>query len=358
MSWSRLSKMVSTEWDRKGLEYKFGKDVFKTGFQGEVLPTGSFVVDHLTGIGGIPMGHIIEIFGVEGCGKTTLALTILKNALALKKAVLYEDYESTVGDSYLAKLGIDVDRLKDYRVTPNTMEDGLMMVKMFCADKKHDGGVIVIDSLAAMAPQFDMEKSEEVIGQTKIGSASLVMSIGLKQLTGRLAKSNVSLIFLNQERSNIDIRGMSSGKTTTGGKALRFYSALRFQMDYLGPIVEEDTNYFDEKAGQRKTVKAIKVSVKVIKNKFAPSYVEGQIVLRMDEGIDNLHSALIVAQKLGFISKSSKGGFYELDERYSGDTAGKKKIHGEEKMRSYFLDTKDARDVLMADVGNFLGTKK
>ena len=350
--------MSCGEWNRPNLEKKFGKDLFKTGFQGEVLSTGSFVVDYLTGIGGIPLGHIIEIFGVEGCGKTTLALTILKNALALKKSVLYEDYESTVSDIYLEKLGIDLEVLKDYRTTPNTMEDGLMLVKMFCDDKKHEGGIVIVDSLAAMAPQFDMEKSEEIIGQTKIGSSSLVMSIALKQLTGVLAKSNVSLILVNQERSNIDLgHGMSTGKTTPGGKAVKFYSALRIQMDYNGPIVEDETNYFDEKIGQRKKVKAVKVSVKIIKNKFAPSYVEGQIVIRMDEGIDNLYSAMLVAQKLGFISKSAKGGFYELDERYSGDTAGKKKIHGEEKMRSYFLETKEARDILMKDIINFLWSK-
>lgn len=349
---------MSEEWNVSDIKRKFGDASFFSGFSGEVLKTGSFVVDALTGIGGIPIGHIVEIFGAEGCGKTTLALSIVKQALNNGKYVLYEDYESTVSSAYLEKLGVDANMLKDYRVTPKTMEDGFTMMKLFCEDERHRGGIIIVDSLAAMPPEFDVDKAEEKIGQSKVAASASVMSIALKQLTGILARAEVSLIFVNQERSNIDLRGMGFGKISTGGKALRFYSAIRIQMENKGSIVYDEPNLFDEEFKKKKVVSALRVSVKVIKNKFAPSYREGEIVVRMDEGIDNIYSLLVVAQNSGLITKSSRGAYYELPEKYSGDAAGRKKIHGFEKLRNYFLSDKRYVDMLSEDVLGFINSKE
>ncbi|MCK4496758.1 MAG: hypothetical protein KAU24_01080, partial [Candidatus Aenigmarchaeota archaeon] len=202
------------------IESQFGSDIFRSGFGGDVVSSGSFVVDYLTGIGGYPLGSIIEIFGKEGSGKTTLALSAIKQALDKKMPVLYEDYESTVSDEYLKKLHIDPEVLKDYRVFPESMEDGWMVMRRFC--EQYESGLMVVDSLAAMPPKFDIKKMEEVIGQTKVASAAAVMSIALKQMTGVVKRRNMCLIFVNQERSRIDtFKSIAGGKTTPGGVAVK-----------------------------------------------------------------------------------------------------------------------------------------
>jgi len=341
-----------SEW-REDVESEFGKDVYITGFSGETISTGSFVVDHLTGIGGIPLGHISEIFGTEGCGKTTLALSVIHEALRKKKAILYQDFETTVSDSYLTKLDINPKVLRDYRVTPETMEDGWMLIKRFCERKEHRGGIVVVDSLAAMPPEFDIKKMEEIIGQTKVGSMAQVMSIALKQMTNILKKSGVGVIFVNQERSIIDTgyqHGAYGSKTTPGGKAIKFYSAIRLKMVMRKSVTEKVRSVVD--AETRNVVVALTVGVQLIKNKFAPSYREANILIRMDEGIDNYSSAIAVGKRLGFIAE--KGGYYILDEDYSGDTLGKKKVHGNEQLREYFKSSPEVWTKFLADVKSSL----
>lgn len=317
---------------REELETQFGSTIFRSGFSGDVLPSGSFVVDYLTGIGGYPLGSIIEIFGQEGSGKTTLVLSAIKQALKRKMPVLYEDFESTVSDAYLIKLGIPPDLLKDYRVFPASMEDGWMVIYRFC--EKYKKGLVVVDSLAAMPPKFDIEKMTKIIGQTKVASAAAVMSIALKQMTKVIRERNMCLIFVNQERSKIDIsRGVGGGKTTPGGVAVKFYSAIRMKLRLNAPIKASQLDILA--GGKRDRVVAIEVGIYIDKNKFAPSYRHAPIYIRMDKGVDNAHSAIKIGLNLGFVEQKAGGRFY-LDEKYSGDTLGKHQEHGMENLRRYF----------------------
>lgn len=340
------------EW-RNDIESQFGSSIFRSGFGGDVVSSGSFVVDFLTGIGGYPLGAIVELFGKEGSGKTTLVLSAIKEALKRKMPVLYEDFESTISDKYLRKLGIDSERLKDYRVFPESMEDGWMLMKRFC--EKYEGGLMVVDSLAAMPPKFDIGKMKEVIGQTKVASAALVMSIALKQMTGIVKRRNMCLIFVNQERFKIDtFKGIGGGKTTPGGVAVKYYSALRIKTRLNKPVMASQLDVLA--GGMRDRVVAIEVGVYIDKNKFAPSYRHAPIYIRMDEGIDNVFSAIKVGLSLGFLEQK-KGGYFYLDERYSGDTLGKHKEHGMENLRRYFATSPSEWGKFIKDIINKLSEK-
>lgn len=337
---------------REDLESKFGSSVFRSGFGGEVVSSGSFIVDFLTGIGGFPLGHIIELFGQEGSGKTTLTLCTIKQALECKMPVLYLDYESTVSDKYLRRLGIDPAVLVDYRVFPESLEDGWMIMKQFC--ERYQNGLIAVDSLAAMPPQFDVKKMNEIIGQTKVASAASVMSIALKQMTKVIKESGNCLIFVNQERSKIDTRGvLGAGKTTPGGAAVKFFAALRVQTKLLRPYKSETVDALD--GAKKDTVMGIEVGVIVLKNKFAPSYRKGRMFVRMNEGIDNIHSAVQVGLHLGLLRQ--KGSYYHIDERFSGETLGEKKAHGLERLRQYFLENPGEFRKMMQEISAYLAEK-
>ena len=335
---------------REEIEKCFGKDVYITGYSGESISSGSFVIDHLTGIGGFPLGNIVEIFGAEGCGKTTLALTVLKGALEAKRPFLYLDYEQTVSDVYLHKLGIDPKKIKDYRLTPETIEDGWTVIRHFCERKENEGGVVVVDSLAAMMPKFDEEKSEKEMGQTKVGSVASVMAVAIRSNIQALRAAKVCLIFTNQERNKIDTyaRG-GGGKTTPGGLATKFYAAMRLQLDVRASVVDTKDNALVD-AKESKVVRAIKVGVKLIKNKFAPSYREGNIYIIMDKGIDDYSSAIEIGKKLGLVTESAKGGYFEIDQKYSGDSLGKKKVQGFTRLRQYLVDNPEVWGIYLADI--------
>jgi len=336
---------------REEVEKEFGVDVYHSGFCGDVISSGSFIVDFLTGIGGFPLGHIVEIFGEEGSGKTTLVLETIKGVLDKKRPVLFLDYECTVSDGYLNHLGIDPIVLKDYRVTPDSMEDGFMLMKRFC--ERHRGGLIVTDSIAAMPPISDVKKMAEIIGQVKVASMAHVMAVALRQMTNVFHKSNNCAIFVNQERSKIDVlRGLPGKKTTPGGLAVKFFAAMRVKIRLRKPyiIISEDSlsGLKDEKS-----VDGIEVWVEVIKNKFSRSYTKGSIVIRMNAGIDNIISAIAIGERIGLVTKKS-GGNYFLCEDYSGDTLGQKRVRGLERLNKYFQDNPKIWQKFYGDVAGFL----
>jgi len=342
-----------TEW-RDALEGKFGEEIFRSGFSGAVLPTGSFIVDYLTGIGGFPLGSIVELFGKEGCGKTTLALSAIKEALDAKRPILYEDYECTTSDSYLKKLGIDPAALKGYRVTPRSMEDGWMIIKWFC--EQHQNGLIVVDSVAAMPPLHDIEKMKEIIGHTKVASMAGVMSVALREMVNVFKESNNCILFVNQERANVDtMQRLTGTRTTPGGFALKYYAGLRLQMQLRGGSIKvtEDDVFAGESSA---VVKAVEVWVNVVKNNFGANYRRGRIYVRLDEGIDNILSAIKIGVSLGLIQERGGGRFF-LDEKYSGDTLGGKKIHGLEHVRKYFLNEPESWYCYMRDLRSYLNQK-
>lgn len=342
-----------SDW-REEIATEFGGDVFLAGFSGEVVPSGSFVVDFLTGIGGFPLGGIVEICGSEGSGKTTLGLTAIESALSRGKPVLWEDFERKLSTTYVRKLGIDFNQIKDYVLSPESMEDGWMMINRFCETPQHKGGLIVVDSVAAMPPISDLEKVKQIIGQVRVASMAQVMSVAFRQMLNTIRKARVGMVFLNQERSLIDTTGRSLGqKTTPGGAALKFYSSIRLKMEIRGAIKEEKK---DALSGLNKEiVTGLDVQVTVLKNTLAPSFRNGKIVLRMDEGIDNLTSAIRVGEHLGLISK--KGAYYVVAESLGVDSLGGHKEHGFERLRRFFAENKDVTKNLMEAVISYLSSQ-
>lgn len=333
-----------TDW-RKLLETEFGEDIFDSGFKGEVVSSGSFIIDALTGIGGLPLGSIVEVFGPEGSGKTTLGLEAIKCAMDEKRPVLFEDYEHKVSNVQLKNVGIDSGKFrKDVHVSPKSLEDGWMIIKRFC--ENFSNGLIVVDSLAAMPPIKDVKKMNEIIGSVQIASMASVMSVALKQMTNVLYKSKNCLLFINQERAKIS-GGIGGMKTTPGGFAVKFYAAIRLQIQERGSIKTSKENTLSGKREDKITM--LEISAKVIKNNFAPSYVKGRYYLRMNEGIDNLMSGIKLAEYFGWIRKG-RGGVYTLDEKYSGDDAEGHKERGEERLRAYFKREEKIGKMLLSDV--------
>lgn len=339
-----------SEWQDE-ISTEFGANVFHAGFSGDTISTGSFVLDFLTGIGGFPCGAIVELFGNEGSWKTTLLLTAFKLAMEQERPFLFLDYESTISYDWLVRLGIDIEAFRPYHILPETMEDGFMVMKRFC--ERYTKGLIGVDSVAAMPPITDVEKMKEVIGQVRVASQAQVMSRAMRQMCSVYKRSNTCVVFTNQERSNIDTMGRHLGrKTTPGGAAVKFYSALRIQMESHPPAITVDkVNPISGKI--TKEIVGMNVRVKTIKNRFAPSLRQSSIVFRMDEGLDNLHSALKVAEHLGLVKSKGKG-YYTIDEKFSGEALGGLKVHGFEKLRQHFTDNPDMSDLLLSDVTTFL----
>lgn len=338
-----------TSW-REDIETEFGKDIFQGKYEGEVIPTGSFVLDYLAEIGGLPLGRVCEIFGSEGCGKTTLALSIIREALKQKRPVLFEDFEHTLSDPYLLRVGLNPKELDDYRVMPVSMEKGWTLARRFCERPEHKGGLIVVDSLASMPVEKELEGADEQVGSVRIGLIAQVMSNSLREMVGLLAKSNVCLLFLNQERSAINLK-FGGSKTTPGGKALRFYAAMRVQLSLMGSITEKHLNPL---AGQKQDeVVALNVGVNVVKNKFGRSYRRGTIMLRLNEGIDNIWSAVKVGEHLGIVKK--RGAYYVLPERYGReDDLGDVKKLGYVNLRKYFKENTGVWGRFMIDIAGAL----
>jgi acetylornithine/succinyldiaminopimelate/putrescine aminotransferase len=194
---------------------------------------------------------------------------------------------------------------------------------------------------------------KEVIGQVRVASQAQVMSRAMRQMCSVFKKANHCVIFTNQERSNIDTMGRGLGrKTTPGGAAVKFYSAMRIQMEAVPPgITVETMNPVTGKVN--KEIVALNIRVKTIKNRFAPSLRQSNIVFRMDEGLDNLYSALKVAEHIGLVKSKGKG-YFILDEKYSGEALGGLKIHGSEKLRQHFKDNPKEHDMLLTDVKDYL----
>jgi len=234
------------------------------------------------------------------------------------------------------------------------MEDGWMIINRFCEAPQHKGGLIVVDSVAAMPPMADLEKAKLILGQVRVASMAQVMSVAFRQMLNTIRKAQVGMIFLNQERSLIDTTGRSLGqKTTPGGAALKFYSSIRLKMEIRGAIKEDKKDVLS--GANKEIVTGLDVQVTVLKNTLAPSFRSGKIVLRMDEGIDNLTSAIRVGEHLGLISK--KGAYYVVAESLGVDSLGGHKEHGFERLRRFFADNKEVTKSLMESVIAYLSSQ-
>jgi recombination protein RecA len=278
----------------KGAIMKMGPDAPK--IRVEVIPTGAINLDAAIGVGGIPRGRITEIYGPESSGKTTLCLHVVANAQKAGGTAAFIDAEHALDTEYATKLGVDVEKLLVSQ--PDTGEQALEICEILVRSGAVD--VIVIDSVAALVPKAEIEGE---MGESHMGLQARLMSQALRKLTGAIARSKTSVVFINQLREKIGVM-FGNPETTTGGKALKFYASLRLDIRRIGPVKEKED------------VIGSHVRVKVVKNKVAPPFKQAEFDIMYAEGIS--HSSLLVdiGAESGIIEKS--GAWYSYNNQRIG----------------------------------------
>ncbi len=289
--------------------------------QVEVIPTGSLALDLALGIGGIPRGRIIEIYGPESGGKTTLALHIVAQAQKAGGVAAFVDAEHALDPVYARQLGVDVDNL--LLSQPDTGEQALEIVELLVRSGAVD--VIVVDSVAALVPRAEIEGE---MGDSHVGLQARLMSQALRKLTGVLAKSNTSAIFINQIREKVGVM-YGNPEVTTGGRALKFYSSIRLDVRRKGQPI---------KKGDQPIANVVRV--KVTKNKLAPPFREAELELYFGRGIDPVADLVTVATDQGVIQKS--GSWFSYGDIRLGQ--------GKEKAADYLRENPDLIEEIRAKV--------
>jgi recombination protein RecA len=262
----------------------------------EVIPTGSLGLDLALGIGGIPRGRIIEIYGPESSGKTTLALHAVAEAQKRGGTAAFIDAEHALDPVYARKLGVDVDNLLISQ--PDSGEQALEIADTLVRSGAID--VLVVDSVAALVPRAELEGE---MGDSHVGLHARLMSQALRKLTGSVSRSRTTLIFLNQIRLKIGVM-FGNPETTTGGNALKFYASIRLEIRRIGAIKDRD-----EVVGNQ-------TRVKVVKNKLAPPFRQVEFDITYGEGISKTGELVDLGVKAGIVEKS--GAWFSFDSQRIG----------------------------------------
>ena len=284
------------------IERAFGKgSVMRMGQrpgdeQIEVIPSGSMGLDLALGIGGMPRGRILEIYGPESSGKTTLALHAIAEAQKLGGTCAFIDAEHALDPSYARKLGVDVDNLLISQ--PDAGEQALEIADTLVRSGAID--VLVVDSVAALVPRAELEGE---MGDSHVGLHARLMSQALRKLTGSVSKSKTTFIFLNQIRMKIGVM-FGSPETTSGGNALKFYASIRLDIRRIGQIKEKD-----EVIGNL-------TRVKVVKNKLAPPFRQVEFDIMYGQGISKMGELIDLGVKAGIVEKS--GSWFSVDSQRIG----------------------------------------
>lgn len=308
------------------IERQYGKGaIMKLGESGarvrvDAIPTGALNLDIATGIGGIPCGRVTEIFGPESSGKTTLALHVIANAQKQGGSAAFIDAEHALDASYASKLGVNLDDLLISQ--PDTGEQALDIAEVLVRSNAID--VIVVDSVAALVPRAEIEGE---MGDSHVGLQARLMSQAMRKLTSTIQKSHTSMIFINQIREKIGVM-FGNPETTTGGRALKFYSSLRLDIRKIGNIKEADQ------------VTGMRARVKVVKNKVAPPFREAEFDIMFNRGISYSGALLDLAVEMGIVEKS--GAWFS----YGADRLGQ----GRENVKSFLEENGDIREAIAQEV--------
>lgn len=302
----------------KGTIMQLGKEA--ANVKVEHISTGALTLDLALGIGGLPRGRVVEIYGQEASGKTTLALQVVANAQKAGGVAAYIDIEHATDPAYAKIIGVDLDELLISQ--PNSGEDALNIAETLVRSNAVD--VIVIDSVAALVPRAEIEGE---IGDTHIGLQARMMSQALRKLTSAISKSKTCCIFINQIRMRIGVM-FGNPETTPGGRALKFYSSIRLNMRRTGYVKDSDNNVIGSRT-----------LTKVVKNKVAPPFRAAEFDIMYNEGISWEGSLLDLGVSTGLIEK--KGSFLN----YQGASLGR----GREQARAFLKgDNKLAQKIARA----------
>jgi recombination protein RecA len=313
------------------IEKQYGKGaIMRMGISGALLPvstipTGSLELDFALGVGGVPRGRVVEIFGPEASGKTTLALHIIAEAQKLGGAAAFVDAEHALDANYAKLLGVNIDDL--LLSQPDTGEQGLEITEVLVRSGAVD--VVVIDSVAALVPRAEIEGE---MGDSLPGLQARLMSQALRKLTAAISKSRTCVVFINQLREKIGVM-FGNPETTTGGRALKFYASVRLDIRRISAIKDGEENI-----GSR-------VKVKVVKNKVAPPFREAEFDIIYGEGISRLGSLLDLGATQGVVEKS--GAWYA----FGGERIGQ----GRENAKRFLQENPAVADEIEAKLRAALG---
>ena len=315
------------------IEKQFGKGaIMKLGDEQvqsiDVIPTGCIVLDNALGIGGVPRGRIVEIYGPESSGKTTVSLHIVAEAQKLGGTAAFIDAEHALDPVYAANLGVNLEEL--YVSQPDNGEQALEICETLVRSGAFD--IVVIDSVAALTPKAEIEGE---MGDSFMGLQARLMSQALRKLTGITNKSKTCVVFINQLREKIGVM-FGNPETTTGGKALKFYASIRLDVRKVDTI--KDGQDF---VGNR-------TRVKVVKNKLAPPFKQAEFDIIYGKGISNDGCILDLATELDIIVKS--GSWYSYKDEKIGQ--------GREKVKEYLAENPDVAKEIEETIREHLNNKK
>lgn len=329
----KADKLKALEAALSKIEKDFGKgSIMKLGDQMvehiEVIPTGSISLDHALGVGGYPKGRIIEIYGPESSGKTTLAIHAIAEAQKMGGIAAFIDAEHAFDRFYAQKLGVDVDNLLISQ--PDNGEQALEIADQLIRSAAVD--IVIVDSVAALTPKAEIEGD---MGDNKVGLQARLMSQALRKLTSTISKTNTTCIFINQLREKIGVM-FGNPETTTGGNALKFYSSVRLDIRKASAIKDGED------------VVGNLVKVKVVKNKVAPPFRKAEFEVVFGEGISRVGEILNLAVDMNIIKKS--GSWFSYNDSRLGQ--------GAEAVKSILRDNPELMEEIADKVTETLAEKK